>query len=540
MDTLLRRFAASLVGAALASTATAATIRGQVVDAVDATPLADVAIRVNSATAPSTQTDAQGRFEIEAPGPEIRIQASAAPRLYLDASIRLPDVGADVVVEGVTLSLGRAARVSGKITRADGSAVAFAEVALVGPPPDPNAFNPARIGTTDAEGRYRIDRVIPGSYVVHARNAGILIGQATGGVECPQLRYCPRERIDTIRLEGFDEIEGVDFTLRPGAILAGTIRGSDGSRMFGSVTAFDAALRPIAFAFGPDWELPAVPLGTYRLAAGATHDGRFLPVVHPGIPCEATGCDLAAGDEVDAVVGITLIDIVQPRAAEVRFPVSLGTSPRPPPPVRWDFRVEALRADPVLGLAFPYPRCFVQSVGVSSPAVCFLPGGRYRFEARSTGWRDQRYATVDCEPAGCGSDAGQIVDVVAGAVRDMPALVLSTIGGVAVDVRGGGQSLWGVVVEAYDATGELVSDSRRNMFGSPVTLDLEPGAYWIRTRNAPGFVDRLYPDVPCTPDCALSTGLPVVVEGDGYQSITLDLGRVEVLLRDGVELFPIN
>lgn len=540
-DALLHRLAGTLVAACLATAASAATIRGQVVDAVDGSPLADAAILVDSAVTATLRTDAEGRFEVQAPGPEVRIRASAAPRLYLDGFTRLQDLAPGATVEGVVLALGRAARVSGQVRRADGSAVAFAEVALVGPPPNATAWNPARVGTTDVEGRYRIDRVAPGDYVVHARSSGVLIGQATGGVECPQLQYCPRERIDTITLAGFDDIGGVDFTLRPGAIVGGTMRGIDGALLFGSVTAYDAALRPVARDSGPDWELPALPTGAYRLVASSANEGRYLPMVFPDRTCTASGCDIGAGTEVEAVQGITLVDFVQPRAAELRFPIAQASSARPLLPIGDALRIDALRADPGGESLSAYAFCFRYSSLPSVPVSCFLPAGRFRFEARMAGWRDQRFPLIDCEPGGCALSAGSTVDTVPGTVLDMPGATLETIGGVAVWVRGEeGRSVIGVVVEALDADGNRVADSRRNRLSSVPAVDLEPGTYWIRTRNARDYIDHLYPSVPCTPDCDLAAGTPVVVVGDSYQWITIDLGRTDLVARDDFELFPLN
>jgi hypothetical protein len=535
-----RWIAIALLGATLACDAAAATLRGRVVDAVDATPIAGAAIRVDFAIAAQVQTDVDGRFEISAPGPTVWIRASAASRLYLDSQRVVQDVAADAVIEGIELALGRAARLSGTVRRIDGSPVAFAEVALVGPPARPTDPNPTRTATTEVDGSYSVDRIAPGSYVVHARKAGVLMGQASGGVDCPDLRYCPRERITTLALEGFDEVVGVDFSLRSGAVLAGETRGTDGTRLFSFVTAYDEQLRPVAQGLGNLWELPALPPGRYRLTASAADDGRFLPVVYPGQACPATACDPATGTPVDTVAGITLVDMVQPRAAELRFPIVEATSTRPPLPLQWDSRVEALLVDPATEGSNGLRRCSRRPVGGTLPAVCFLPTGRYRFESRSTGWRDQRFSGIDCEPAGCAADAGTIVDVAQGSVVEMPAITMATIGGIAVTVRGDGLDLWGVRVEALDADGNRVADTSRNRFGSVATLDLEPGNYWIRTRAAPGYIDRLYPDIPCNTGCDPAAGLAVSVEGDRYTTITIDLGRADILVRDGFELFPLN
>ena len=540
MDAVLRCVAGAALATAIAFDAAAATIRGRVVDAVDSAPIADTAILVDFAITPQVRTDGDGRFEVTAPGPTVRIRASATPRLYLDTQRVLQDIAPDAVIEGIELALGRAARVSGTVRRIDGSPVAFAEVALVGPPARPTDPNPVRARTTELDGSYKIEGVAPGSYVVHVRKAGVLIGQATGGVECPDLRYCPRERITTLALEGFDDVIGVDFSLRSGAVLAGETRGTDGTRLFSFVTAFDDSLRPVAQSLGNLWELPALPPGRYRLTASAADDGRFLPVVYPGQACAATGCDPATGTPVDAVAGITLVDMVQPRAAELRFPIVEATSTRPPLPLQWDSRVEALLIDPATGGLNGMRRCSRRPVGGTLPAVCFLPTGQYRFEARSSGWRDQRFSGIDCEPAGCAAEAGTVVDVAQGAVVEMPAITMATIGGIVVTVRGDGLDLGGVRVEALDADGNLIADTSRNRFGSVATLDLEPGNYWIRTRAAPGYIDRLYPDIPCNPGCNPAAGLAVSVEGDRYTSITIDLGRADVLVRDGFELFPLN
>lgn len=61
-----------------------------------------------------------------------------------------------------------------------------------------------------------------------------------------------------------------------------------------------------------------------------------------------------------------------------------------------------------------------------------------------------------------------------------------------------------------------------NSAGAYVLGSLGNGAYYVRTSDDKGFVDRLFPNLPCE-RCDLAAGTPVVVTGAGATGIDFTL-----------------
>ena len=103
----------------------------------------------------------------------------------------------------------RLGTIRGQVTNAAGEPLHRVRVALNAPAPNPPS------SVTDTRGEFEITSVPSGSYYLTATRAGYLT------IQYGQRR--PREAGRTIQVKPGDSVEGINFALPRGAVLAGTI-----------------------------------------------------------------------------------------------------------------------------------------------------------------------------------------------------------------------------------------------------------------------------------------------------------------------------
>jgi len=88
----------------------------------------------------------------------------------------------------------------------------------------------------------------------------------------------------------------------------------------------------------------------------------------------------------------------------------------------------------------------------------------------------------------------------------------------------GGAVLSGVEVRILDTSGSFFDLTTTDGSGHYSFNDLDPGNYFLWTRNRMGYIDELYSDIPCVGGCDYFSGTPVTA-GDGVDGIDFELAR---------------
>jgi hypothetical protein len=225
---------------------------------------------------------------------------------------------------------------SGRVVSLDGTPIARAVVLVYRP------SIPAREVETDARGRYRIDRLSPGEYVVEARKWGFetrrygqdrMVAARSSGI------------VKRVELKNGQAVDSIDVMLARGGVIAGTIVDEFGEPMEGVPI---SALQLSSGAGHLRWVRSAVlgssrtdDRGQYRLfgllpgtyvVQAAVRDSLspasgYLPFFFPGTPSIAQ----ATTTKVDFAMTATGIDLsLRATIAHTLIGVVLDSSGRPP------------------------------------------------------------------------------------------------------------------------------------------------------------------------------------------------------------------
>jgi protocatechuate 3,4-dioxygenase beta subunit len=270
------------------------SIRGQVVDATSGAPVAGATVTVGiryTSVSRSVQADAAGEFVVEhVPAGTLTVSArkdqSYSGGRYGQRSPDSMEQPFDLAdgehATGVELRLWRNAIVSGRVTDATGRGIPGVAVRSLrlGIVDGVRHLRAGVQGRTDAAGRYRIERIWPGTYGV-AVVSTVADGYEQGGGASQAYAGYPTtfhpaaaspDAATLMNLIAGEEREGVDFTLTTSSLVsvAGTIEGLPAGARSPVVE-----LRPAGHS---DLETDIVIAG-----AVATSDGRFrFPRVRPG------------------------------------------------------------------------------------------------------------------------------------------------------------------------------------------------------------------------------------------------------------------
>jgi hypothetical protein len=199
--------------------------------------------------------------------------------------------------------------VRGRVTSASGVPLRGAEVRVR----DPNGRE-NRLATTDEQGRYQVDNLVPGAWSVSAAKGGYITqqyGQRGPFSAAQPLTLAARQRVDA------------NFVLRPGGAIAGRLFDEYGDPVAGArVQAlrqrFERGRRQLSIAGVGDqtddtgaFRLYALPPGDYYMSAGLRAAGAVgiveatvgLPTYYPGTSSlgEAQRLRLGPGEEMAGI-----------------------------------------------------------------------------------------------------------------------------------------------------------------------------------------------------------------------------------------------
>ena len=141
-----------------------------------------------------------------------------------------------------------------------------------------------------------------------------------------------------------------------------------------------------------------------------------------------------------------------------------------------------------------------------------LTPGTYFVTAHSyQGYISELYDDIPCPDLECDPTTGTPVTV-EDAVTTVVDFALTRRGVIAGTVRDGlfGDPISFLGVRIWDAGGNFVASGTTNAIGDYAVEDLAPGSYFASTSNSDGFIDELFPDIPCPEGaCDPTAGTPI-------------------------------
>ena len=268
----------------------------------------------------------------------------------------------------------------------------------------------------------------------------------------------------------------------------------------------------------------AVAPGSYYLRT--QNSLGYMDQIYQNIPC--SNCNLANGTLATLAAPTTTIDFALSQAARLSGIVR-GTGGTPLGSV-------SVQVDPSAGVGV--------ASGTSASAtglytISGLPPGTYYVRTLNSGaYINQLYSGTTCEPS-CTVTSGTPLTLGAGTTTlDFSLTIGAKITGV---VKSGGISLSGVSVDVINAAGTTVKTATTGASGAYAATGLPTGNYFVRTRNAQGYFDELYDNIPCS-SCSVTTSggtaVPVTAGGLGdAPNVDFDLvrgGQITGLVSDAV------
>ncbi|MCB9591329.1 MAG: carboxypeptidase regulatory-like domain-containing protein [Sandaracinaceae bacterium] len=223
-------------------------------------------------------TDGAGSFDIDT------LHAGEhAVRVHAEGHGTVVRSGVEPDGQRLRITMDRVGSIAGRVIREDGTPEAEATVVIAG-----SGIWPARSTQADAEGRFRIPGVPPGTYEARA-HSGSLVAEPRRGIEVEP-----------------DTRAFFTFTLRPGAVLTGIIRDSDtdrgieGAEITVSAESLDVAPRATTSDAEGHFRIAGIPFGPQRVSVYA--EG-YVPVT-------ALEHDPAGPLEIELTPGGTLVGVV--------------------------------------------------------------------------------------------------------------------------------------------------------------------------------------------------------------------------------------
>ncbi|MEM7582461.1 MAG: carboxypeptidase regulatory-like domain-containing protein, partial [Acidobacteriota bacterium] len=369
----------------------------------------------------------------------------------------------------------------------------------------------ANSATTDAEGRFVIERLGPGDYRVTTSSPEHL-DERYDDIPCPESSCGEVGILVPVNLSA--TTEGIDFALdRLGSISGQITLAGGGDHFFSSVSVRDLNGNFIQGVSGGSvdasgsYTYPGLPAGTYLILASNLSD--FVSELYDDIPCQAN-CDFTAGTPVVVELGQDTggIDFVLERSGSISGEVVDSATGEP-----LDVFVQLFNA---AGSVLATNNTF----GSGSYSFDSLATGTYFVGiGRDSGYFRELYDNVPCAETGCDPTTGTPIFITPGLERDdidfaLDSLPVGAIAGRLTDALTG-QPVRTVNVQLWNAAGDFLAGFGVDDQGRYRFERLEPGTYTVSTATFSDYNDELWDDLPCpggAPEgCDPTTGTPIVV-----------------------------
>ena len=297
-----------------------------------------------------------------------------------------------------------------------------------------------------------------------------------------------------------------NFALVPGGSIAGTI--TDGATSTGisgvTVSIFTSAGNSLTSATtngAGAYSITGLPAGSDFVRT--TNSAGFVDQLFSGIACPLTNCTFATGTPVVvAALATSIADFSLGLGGSISGTVTNAATASVLPSVS-------------VGLFNSGGTQLSSATTNASGTYLFkgLPTGTYFLRATtSLGLVDQLFNNINCVNANCTTTSGTPVTVTAANATTSIDFALAPgagLSGTVVDMTANVPAL-GVTVSAYSSTGTFVKSGTTNSSGAYTITGLVPGAYFLRTSNGAGLIDKLFDNIPCpNVSCSVTAGLAV-------------------------------
>jgi protocatechuate 3,4-dioxygenase beta subunit len=333
-----------------------------------------------------------------------------------------------------------------------------------------------------------------------------------------------------IRVTGFHGETGA-FRLRlsaPASISGRITDASSGTRLAGvNVYLYLTDGTYIANTFSDStglYRFPGLTPGSYILRS-INSDG-YVDELYDNHTCEGLGC---TPDPADPVI----LDAGEDRTG-IDFALDKGGS------------ITGIVTDAATGAPLSGAEVHIHDAGNTHITLGFADAtGRYTsYDGLITGdylvlamvnrdYIDQLHDGIPCPNSHCNPDSGLHVPVTLGlpSTVDFAVQPAGKIAGTMSDSVTG-LPLSGIQINVYDPLGSRITGGTSDATGAYIEFDgLPDGQYFLRTSNGKGYVDELYPDIPCMAGlCSVTLGTPIeVTTGQSTPGIDFSLdpgGRI--------------
>jgi hypothetical protein len=276
-----------------------------------------------------------------------------------------------------------------------------------------------------------------------------------------------------------------------------------------------------------------LPAGNYF--ARTSNSSGYVNKLYNNITC--VSCDVTTGTPIAVTVGSTTSGINFALALGGRISGTVTDSATSAPIANVNVQI------------FNSTGSFMESGFTDSSGnyICNggLPAGNYfALTGNSSGYIDELYNNITCAP--CNVTMGTPIAVTVGATTSGISFALVAGGRISGTITNAATSapISGVNVQIFNSSGQQVASPTTDGAGNYITgPGLPAGNYFARTNNSQGFIDELYDNITCFPNCTVTTGTPIAVTlGSTTSGISLALnagGRIAGTVTDSSTLAPL-
>ncbi len=364
---------------------------------------------------------------------------------------------------------------------------------------------------TGGTGGYSISGLPDGTYFVRTSNSAGYVDEAWDDVECVSC-YAPTTGAPVVVSSGPTI---ADFALTQGGTISGTVLGAGSPLVYAFpavqvfvniVDAGNQFVTSVSTIAGGAYTTPALPAGTYFARGGSTNLG-YINEIWNNVQCQFN-CQLTSAAPIAVTAG--------GNTPGINFDLEQGA--------RFSGTVENASSVALANVNIDVRNTANQSVAsaTTAPDGTFttspgIPAGDYFLRTSGApGYINKLNDGLPCIGF-CDIDGRTPVTAAAGVVTPGVDFVLDAGGSISGTVLNAlAAPLQNVTVNIVSSTGSSITTGFTNASGVYTSRDgLLPGSYYVTTTNGLGYINQLYPAIPCLPSCTVSLGTPVNVVGTG-------------------------
>jgi len=338
------------------------------------------------------------------------------------------------------------------------------------------------------------------------------VDEAYDDVDCPRLKCNLTGSATALTVSGSD-IGNIDFALRQGGRIAGTVTDADTSNALGGVgiEVYNAAGAQVANgqtdALG-NYEIEGLPGGSYTVRTRNSQG--YVDELYDDIGC-AVFCDPISGAAVSVTEGATTggIDFGLVESVGISGTVTVAGTPT------GNIEVE------VYGALGNFLTERLTASDGSYELTGLAPGEFYVRTRNSFDYADVLYNGNPCVGDACQVRRGNAIIISAGMSQsgiDLDLETGATISGEVAEQGNTANKLSGVRVQLLDNRGAVAFEETTDPAGAFTFDGLAAGTYHLVTRETPGYVDATLGGTPCPSACNGLNGTAISIAAGATDS----------------------